>query len=101
MVSRDLLASFLEWVQHIGPWGAVLFGAAYVPAALLFVPGSLLTLAAGFLFGFMKGAIVASLGGTAGAVAAFLVARKLAHNWVARRLAGRPRLAAIGGAVEG
>ena len=51
MLGRDLLAPFLDWVQRLGPWGTVLFGAAYVPAALLFVPGSLLTLAAGFLFG--------------------------------------------------
>ena len=30
-----MLASFLDWIQRIGPWGAVVFGAAYVPAALL------------------------------------------------------------------
>ena len=100
MLGRDVLTSFLDWVQHIGPWGTVLFGAAYVPAALLFVPGSLLTLAAGFLFGLVKGTVIVSLGSTAGAAAAFLVARKVAHHWVVRRLAGRPRLAAIGRAVE-
>jgi uncharacterized membrane protein YdjX (TVP38/TMEM64 family) len=100
MLGRDVLTSFLNWVQHIGPWGTVLFGAAYVPAALLFVPGSLLTLAAGFLFGLVKGTVIVSLGSTAGAAAAFLVARKVAHHWVVRRLVGRPRLAAIGRAVE-
>jgi uncharacterized membrane protein YdjX (TVP38/TMEM64 family) len=67
---------------------------------VLFVPGSLLTLAAGFLFGLVKGTVIVSLGSTAGAVAAFLVARKVTHRWVARRLAGRPKLAAIGRAVE-
>jgi uncharacterized membrane protein YdjX (TVP38/TMEM64 family) len=100
MLGRDVLTSFLTWVQHIGPWGTVLFGAAYVPAVLLFVPGSLLTLAAGFLFGLVKGTVIVSLGSTAGAAAAFLVARNVAHHWVVRRLAGRPRLAAIGRAVE-
>jgi uncharacterized membrane protein YdjX (TVP38/TMEM64 family) len=49
MFWRETLASFLEWVQGIGPWGAVLFAAAYVPAAVLLVPGSLLTLGAGFV----------------------------------------------------
>ncbi len=97
---RDTLASFLEWVQGIGPWGAVLFAAAYVPAAVLFVPGSLLTLGAGFVFGLAKGTVIVSLGSTAGAAAAFLVARSLAHDWVARRIARRPTLAAIGRAVE-
>jgi uncharacterized membrane protein YdjX (TVP38/TMEM64 family) len=100
MLDRDTLASFLDWVQGIGPWGAVLFAAAYVPAAVLFVPGSLLTLAAGFVFGLAKGTVIVSLGSTAGAAAAFLVARRLAHDWVARRMTGRPKLAAIGRAVE-
>ena len=100
MLGRDVLTSFMDWVQHTGRWGAVLVGAAYVPAALLFVPASLLALAAGFLFGLVKGTIVVSLGSTAGAAAAFLVARKLAHHWVAGRLANRPRLAAIERAVE-
>jgi uncharacterized membrane protein YdjX (TVP38/TMEM64 family) len=92
--------SFLEWVQGIGPWGAVLFAAAYVPAAVFFVPGSLLTLGAGFIFGIGKGTLIVSLGSTAGAAAAFLVARGFAHDWVARRIAARPMLAAIARAVE-
>jgi uncharacterized membrane protein YdjX (TVP38/TMEM64 family) len=100
MADRDALAAFLEWVQGIGPWGAVLFAAAYVPAAVLFVPGSVLTLGAGFVFGVVQGTVVASLGSTAGAGAAFLVSRTVAHDWVARRMAGRPKLAAINRAVE-
>ena len=100
MLDSDILASFLDWVQGIGAWGAVLFAAAYVPAAVLFVPGSLLTLAAGFVFGLLKGTAIVSLGSTAGAAAAFLVGRSLAHDWVARRMTGRPTLAAIGRAVE-
>src|SRR4051812_45713336 len=39
MFWRATLASFLEWVQGVGPWGAVLFTVAYVPAAVLLVPG--------------------------------------------------------------
>src|SRR5713226_8371392 len=100
MLGRDVLTSFLNWVQHIGPWGTVLFGAAYVPAAMLFVPGSLLTLAAGFLFGLVKGTVIVSLGSTAGAAAAFTVARTVGHDWVAGRVAGYPALDAIGRAVE-
>jgi uncharacterized membrane protein YdjX (TVP38/TMEM64 family) len=100
MLGRDTLASFLDWVHGIGPWGAVLFAAAYVPAAVLLVPGSLLTLGAGFVFGLAKGTAIVSLGSTAGAAAAFVVGRSLAHDWVIRRMADRPKLAAIGHAVE-
>src|SRR5918992_2640003 len=95
MFWRDTLASFLEWVQSIGPWGAVLFAAAYVPAAVLLVPGSLLTLGAGFVFGAAKGTVIVSLGSTAGATAAFIVGRSIARDWVTRRLADRPMMAAI------
>src|SRR5438128_1127543 len=97
---RNTLASFLEWVQGLGPLGAVLFAAMYVPAAVLFAPGSLLTLDAGFVFGLAKGTVIVSAGSTAGAAAAFIVARNLAHDWVVRRIARRPTLAAIGRAVE-
>jgi uncharacterized membrane protein YdjX (TVP38/TMEM64 family) len=100
MPDRDTLTSFLEWVPRIGPWGAVLFAAVYVPAAVLFVPASVLTLGAGFVFGLAKGTAVASLGSTAGAAAAFIVARTFARGWVARRIAGRPNLTAIARAVE-
>lgn len=94
-----LVAALLTRVQEIGPWGAVVLGAAYVPAAILFVPGSLLTLGAGFLFGPVKGTLVVSLGSTAGAAAAFIVARRVAREWVSRHIAGRPKLAAIRDAV--
>lgn len=100
MLWRGTLASFLEWVQGIGPWGAVLFAAAYVPAAVLLVPGSLLTLGAGFVFGVAKGTVIVSLGSTAGAATAFLVGRSIAREWVAGRLAGRPKMAALARAVE-
>ena len=99
MVGRDTIAAFLEWVQGAGPWGALLFGLAYIPAAVLFVPASVLTLGAGFIFGVVKGTVIVSLGSTAGAAAAFMVARTVAHDWVAGRVARYPALDAIGRAV--
>ena len=47
-----------EWVVAHGALGAVVFGAAYVVSALLFVPGALLTLAAGGLFGPLWGLVI-------------------------------------------
>jgi uncharacterized membrane protein YdjX (TVP38/TMEM64 family) len=44
--------------------------------------------------------VIVSLGSTAGAAAAFIVARTVGHDWVARRMTGRPALEAIGRAVE-
>jgi uncharacterized membrane protein YdjX (TVP38/TMEM64 family) len=90
----------LEWAQGAGLWGAVLFGLAYIPAAVLFVPASVLTLGAGFVFGVAKGTVIVSLGSTAGAAAAFIVARTAGHDWVVGRLARYPAVDAIGRAVE-
>jgi uncharacterized membrane protein YdjX (TVP38/TMEM64 family) len=100
MFGRDTIVRLLEWVQGAGPWGAVLFGLAYIPAAVLFVPASVLTLGAGFVFGVAKGTVIVSLGSTAGAAAAFIVARTVGHDWVAGRMAGHPALDAVGRAVE-
>jgi uncharacterized membrane protein YdjX (TVP38/TMEM64 family) len=94
------VAAFLEWVQGAGLRGTLLFGLAYIPAAVLFVPASVLTLGAGFVFGVAGGTLIASLGSTAGASAAFMVARTVGHDWVAGRIAGYPALDAIGRAVE-
>jgi uncharacterized membrane protein YdjX (TVP38/TMEM64 family) len=100
MFGRDTIAAFLEWVRGAGLWGALLFGLAYIPAAVLFVPASVLTLGAGFVFGVARGTVIVSLGSTAGAAAAFIVARTTGHHWVVGRMAGYPALDAIGRAVE-
>src|SRR6202171_1071995 len=100
MFGRDTIAAFLEWVQGAGLWGALLFGLAYIPAAVLFVPAACLPLDAGFVFVVAKGTVIVSLGSTAGAAAAFIVARTAGHDWVVGRMAGYPALDAIGRAVE-
>ena len=97
---REALAGFLARVRDLGPWGPVLVAVAYVPASLLFVPGSILTLGAGFLFGVPLGTLTVSAGSVAGATAAFLAGRTLAREWVERRVAANPRFRAIDRAVE-
>ena len=52
---KGYLTDFLAWVQDIGPWGPAFLAIAYVPAAVLFLPGSILTLGAGFAFGVIAG----------------------------------------------
>ena len=100
MSGRDTIAALLDWVQHTGRWGALLFGLAYLPAAVLLVPASALTLGAGFVFGVVKGTAIVSLGSTAGAAAAFMVARHVGRDWVVRQTAGWPALGAVASAVE-
>jgi uncharacterized membrane protein YdjX (TVP38/TMEM64 family) len=95
----SLLPRFAGWVAAHGPAGALLFVLGYVIAAVAFVPGSLLTLAAGAIFGIAKGTLLVFIAATLGASAAFLVSRYLARSLVERRLAGNQRFAAIDRAI--
>jgi uncharacterized membrane protein YdjX (TVP38/TMEM64 family) len=90
---------FAAAVDGLGPWGPVVFVAGYVVAAVAFVPGSLLTLAAGAVFGVARGTVYVLIGAPLGAAAAFLVARHLARGAVERRLQGDARMAIIDRAV--
>jgi len=78
-----------EQAKRMGVFGGVVFGLAYVAAALLFVPGSALTIAAGAIFGLGGGIAVVSAASTTAAAAAFLIARHLARGRVERTLSRR------------
>jgi uncharacterized membrane protein YdjX (TVP38/TMEM64 family) len=90
---------FAAWVDGLGAWGPVVFVLGYALAVVAFAPGSLLTLAAGAVFGLLEGTVYVFVAATLGAAAAFLVARYVARDAVVRRLAGSPRFAAIDRAV--
>ena len=92
--------AFAERVHALGAWGPVAFIVGYVVATVAFVPGALLTLAAGAVFGLVRGTIYVFVGATVGAAAAFLVSRYAARGFVERRVTGNPRFAAIDRAVE-
>lgn len=69
--------------------------ALYIPACLLILPGSIITVAAGFLFGVPMGIITALIGANVGACAAFLVGRTIARDRVARTIASYPKFKAL------
>ena len=90
---------FAEWVEGLGIWGPVVFILGYVAAVVAFVPGSVLTLAAGTIFGIVKGTILVFIAATLGATAAFLISRNFARSAIERRLEGDRRFASIDRAV--
>lgn len=96
---RSGLVAFLEWAEDLGFWGALTVGAVYLIACVLMVPGSIITVGAGALFGLFWGTLTASVGSTLGACAAFLAGRTIARGWVQKRMAGYPRFRAIDDAV--
>lgn len=91
---------FAEWVQSLGAWGPVAFVAGYTVATVLVMPAFLLTLAAGALWGFWVGLLLALTGAVCGATCAFLGARSVLRGWVERYVRRHPRLVAIDRAVE-
>ena len=63
----------------------------YALATVLFLPGALLTLAGGALFGPVLGTLYSLTSATLGATLAFAIARYLASGWVARKAGGWTR----------
>ena len=93
------LDRFVTWVDGLGAFGPVVFIVGYVTATVAFIPGSVLTLAAGAIFGLGPGVVYVMIGATTGASLAFLLARSVAREAIAQRLEGNPRFAAIDRAV--
>ncbi len=96
---KDYLKAILVWAESLGAAGPVMVAVIYVPACIFFLPGSVITLGAGALFGLVQGTIAVSIGSTAGACAAFLVGRFLAREKIEKRVAGNEKFAAIDEAV--
>ena len=90
---------FAEWVRGLGVWGPIVFIVGYVVATVAFVPGSILTLAAGAIFGLFRGTVYVFVAATVGSILAFLVSRYLARARIERRLQGNSRFEAIDRAV--
>lgn len=97
----DLVTSAMnEWIGSLGWWGPVVLVLLYIVATVLFVPGTILTLAAGAIFGLVVGTIVVSIGSTVGAALAFLISRYVARDKVAELAKDNRRFAAIDRAIE-
>jgi uncharacterized membrane protein YdjX (TVP38/TMEM64 family) len=84
---RELLqpATIEREQQRFGGWAPILFLLLYAPATVLFVPGSVLTVAGGALFGPIWGTLWNLTGATLAATLAFVIARYVASDWVAAR----------------
>jgi uncharacterized membrane protein YdjX (TVP38/TMEM64 family) len=87
-------------LRRAGPAGALGLGAVYVAATVLMVPGSALTLVAGYVYGAGWGTLLVSVASTTGAALAFLLARTALRDRVRARLATNAKLAALDRAVS-
>ena len=93
------IPDFAARVDGLGFWGPLVFVIAYALAVVAFVPASLLTLAAGAIFGVVAGTGYVFVAAMLGSSLAFLVSRYVARGAVEKRLEGNDRFAAIDRAV--
>jgi uncharacterized membrane protein YdjX (TVP38/TMEM64 family) len=94
------IADLRGWIERLGPLGPLVFILVYAAATVAAVPGSLLTIAAGAMFGSVVGVATVAVGATAGAAAAFAIARWLARDAVAGWLARSDRFAKLDAMTE-
>jgi uncharacterized membrane protein YdjX (TVP38/TMEM64 family) len=81
---RALLLDPLPLIQvfnQLGQWRTVGFVAIHVVAAALALPGAVVAIAGGAVFGILWGTVWSVLGATLGAVVAFGLARQLGPTW--------------------
>ena len=83
------IATIQQAIASVGIWGPIIFILIYISATVLFLPGSVLTLAGGLIFGPIFGVIYSLSGAVIGATIAFLISRYIASDWVAEKIGGR------------
>jgi len=106
-----LAAAFLlpvaEWATALEGWnrqhplaGPAVFVAGGVVAAALFVPGSIIAMVAGYLYGLMSGSLLALAALTIGGWAALLAGRFLVRDWARSKIRASRTLTALDRAVD-
>lgn len=96
---QEYLIKLVGWIEGLGLAGRVIYIAIYAIATVLFVPGSILTLGAGTLFGWSEGVIVVLIGATLGALGAFITGRYFLKDWVHGLVTRFPRFQSVYDAI--
>ena len=96
----ELLHNTLTWIQNLGSTGAIVFILIYIIATIAIIPGSILTLGAGFIFGVIWGSVYVLIGAILGETLAFLIGRYLARDWIKQKIAKNQTFTAIDRALN-
>ena len=96
---QQQLVSLIEWINGLGAIAPIVFILAYIIITIAFLPASVVTLGAGFVFGVVKGSILVFIGAMLGATAAFLIGRFVARDWIAKKVEGSRFFSALDNAI--
>jgi uncharacterized membrane protein YdjX (TVP38/TMEM64 family) len=97
---REWTVALADRLRGAGVQGALIFVAVYVVAEIALVPGSLLTMVAGFAYGPIVGLLVASPASVLAATIAFLLGRTVLRDWIRKKIAASPKARAFDRAIE-
>ncbi len=99
-----VLAPYLDSMEvainRLGVWGPVIFLAIFLVGTSLFLPESILAIAAGGMFGLWMGLVWVVIAGTLTAVFIFWLGRRVLRNRIERVLEGHPRIKAVDAAAS-
>ena len=96
---QQTIQRILQWIHDLGPAAPLAYIVFYAVSCVFGIPGSILTLAGGFLFGIGRGIVYVSIGATLGATLAFLVGRYLLRRWIVEKVGSNLKFQALDEAV--
>ncbi len=99
MLLQESLQNALTWVESLGSIAPIAFIVLYNLATVLLIPGSVLTLGSGVLFGLWWGSLYVFFAATLGATLAFWIGRNVAREWVSEKMSAYPKFETIDRAV--
>jgi uncharacterized membrane protein YdjX (TVP38/TMEM64 family) len=97
--AREWLTLLQTQIKSYGVLAPVIYALVYIVATLLLIPGSVLTLGAGPLFGFWRGFLIVVISANLAALCAYLLARTALRQRVAQWAAANPKFAALDRAI--
>jgi len=94
-MSSSLIESVETFLRELGPVGWIVFIALYALAVTFYVPGSVLTLLGGALFGPRLGVLAVLAGAFLGMAGNWSLTRRWLRPWAQRKLEQNPRLQGV------
>jgi uncharacterized membrane protein YdjX (TVP38/TMEM64 family) len=96
---KQWISPLQDQIRSLGVMAPIVVIAGYVLFTVLLIPGSVLTIIAGGIFGLWEGLMVAVAGANLGALCSFLLARTFLRQRVAEWAAENPKFASLDRAV--
>lgn len=91
--------AFVRWAQSAGFEGALVYALVYMVGTVLLLPGTVLTIGAGFIYGPLGGVLISSPASVLGATISYLLGQTVLRGWIEQKLKSYPRFRLIDAAV--